>query len=129
MIRSKELDEAKFIYHLSHRLCQMNLETIMILSLLIAKECMVPLCSSCDISGKETRFGNGLTLEECKSGCLNNITCLGIDFGRYERVGECFFNEEQNVNFEAHESFDGWSKSTNCGNYNRYYEFVIMLND
>ena len=100
----------------------------MILSLLIAKECMVPLCPSCDISGRETRFGAGLTLEECKSGCLNNSTCLGIDFGINGREGECFFNEEQNVNFESHENFDGWSKSTNCGNYNSYYLLVIMVN-
>ena len=93
----------------------------MILSILIAKECMVPLCPSCDILGRETRFGAGLTLEECKSGCLNNSTCLGIDFGINGREGECFFNEEQNVNFESHENFDGWSKSTNCGNYNSYH--------
>ena len=95
----------------------------MILSLLTAKECMIPLCSSCVISGRNTRVREGLRLEECKSECLNNSTCLGINFERNGREGDCsfIFNEEQHVNFEANENFEGWSKSTNCGNCNCYY--------
>ena len=49
---------------------------------------MVPLCTSCDISGGERRvYGTGLTLEQCKSKCLDDTTCLGIDFGKYSRTG------------------------------------------
>ena len=77
---------------------------------------MVPLCTSCDISGGERRvYGTGLTLEQCKSKCLDDTTCLGIDFGKYSRTGQCYINYEQNVDYGSHGSFDGWSKSNYCG--------------
>jgi len=79
-----------------------------------ATECMLNLCTSCDISGRERRVATGLTLEQCKSICLDNSTCLGIDFGKNSRAGECYFNFEQNINFGSHGNFDAWSKSTNC---------------
>jgi len=77
-------------------------------------ECILNLCTSCDISGRERRVATGLTLEQCKSICLNDSTCLGIDFGKNSRAGECYFNFEQNINFGSHGNFDAWSKSTNC---------------
>ena len=83
----------------------------------LATECMLNLCTSCDISGRERRVATGLTLERCKSICLNDSTCLGIDFGKNSRAGECYFNFEQNINYESHGNFNAWSKSTNCGMY------------
>ena len=83
----------------------------------LATECMVYLCTSCDISGGEKSGGTGLTLEQCKSKCLDDSTCLSIDYGKDSRAGACYFNIEQNVNAGFHESFDGWSKSTDCGTF------------
>ena len=78
---------------------------------------MVFLCTSCDISGTESRKGMGLTLDQCKFKCIEDTKCLGIDFGKYSRAGQCYFNFEQNVNFGSHGSFDGWSKSSDCGTF------------
>ena len=78
-------------------------------------ECIIPLCTSCDISGKESRIGQKYTLVQCKTQCLNDTNCLGIDFGKGDRGGECFFNYEQNDDFGNHKNFDGWKKSSNCG--------------
>ena len=84
-------------------------------------ECMVYLCTSCDISGSERRVGKRLTLEQCKSKCLDDSTCQGIDFGKHSRAGECYFNLKQIVDFGSHGSFDGWSKSSDCGTF-----FIII---
>ena len=84
---------------------------------LFSLECMLSLCTSCDISGRESSAGTGLTLETCKSKCLDDSTCLGIDFGKGSRAGQCYFNHEQNVRYGSHGGFDGWSKTTECGTY------------
>ena len=83
--------------------------------------CMLPLCTSCDISGTETKAGEDITLVECTSRCLNDETCLGIEFGKGGRKGECYLNHDQNVKFRGHAHFDGWSKSTNCSTISFYY--------
>ena len=72
------------------------------------------LCTSCDIKGSERRVGKGFTLEQCKSKCIDDSSCLGIDFGKNKRAGECYFNTKQNVNYKSHGNFDGWRKSNQC---------------
>ena len=76
---------------------------------------MEPLCTSCDISGKEEKIGTGMTLEECKLECLDDSNCQGIDFGKDKRYGECYFNYEEGASFGDHENFDAWSKKSECG--------------
>ena len=83
--------------------------------------CMLPLCTLCDISRTETKAGDDITLVECTSRCLNDDTCLGIEFGKGGRKGECYLNHDQNVKFRGSEHFDGCSKSTNCSNISFYY--------
>jgi len=79
-------------------------------------EKMCPLCTSCDISGSETMAGSGLSLDQCKSKCLDNASCRGIDFGKGGRAGQCYLNLGQNVNFGSHSDFDGYSKNSDCAN-------------
>ena len=81
-------------------------------------ECITPLCTSCDISGREIRVSQKYTLVQCKTQCLNDNNCLGIDFGKGDRGGECFFNYEQNDDFRSHKNFDGWKKFSNCSVHN-----------
>ena len=76
---------------------------------------MIPLCESCDISGKEKKIGSRYTLEECKSECSKDADCLGIDFGKGKRSGECYFNYDQGDESSSHQDFDAWSKSSDCG--------------
>ena len=76
---------------------------------------MIPLCESCDISGKEKKIGSRYTLEECKSECSKDDACLGIDFGKGKRSGECYFNYDQGDDSSSHQDFDAWSKSSDCG--------------
>jgi len=80
-----------------------------------ASEKMCHLCTSCDISGSETTGGSGLSLDQCKSKCLDDASCRGIDFGKGGRAGECYLNHGENVNFGSHDSFDGYSKNSDCG--------------
>ena len=78
---------------------------------------MCPLCTSCDITGSETMAGSSLSLDQCKSKCLDDASCRGIDFGKGWREGQCYLNHGQNTNFGSHESFDGYSKNSDCGNF------------
>ena len=90
---------------------------------------MEPLCTSCDISGKEEKIGTGMTLEECKLECLDDPNCQGIDFGKDKRNGECYFNYEEGASFGDHENFDAWSKKSECGtllhNNEKLYELLL----
>ena len=78
-------------------------------------ECMLPLCTSCEISGKETRIGSDLSIGQCKAKCLQDKTCIGIDFNNDN--GKCYFNHDQHVrvSFDADGKFDAWTKSSKCG--------------
>ena len=78
---------------------------------------MQRLCTSCDISGKEEKIGTGYSLVQCKSECLNDAKCLGIDFGKGKRDGECYFNYDEYVGYGSHENFDAWTKTTFCGKF------------
>ena len=72
---------------------------------------MVFVCNNCHITGRETQVAKGITLEECKSRCVDDDTCLGIDFG----AERCYFNYDQNDNTEAYTGFDAWKKNAECG--------------
>ena len=76
---------------------------------------MTALCTDCHILGEEGRIGSGYTLQKCKNACLNDTTCLGIDFGKNGRDGECYFNYDQNEDFVDHADFDAWRKNSDCG--------------
>ena len=73
------------------------------------------VCKSCQIQGSETIVGIGLTLRECKSKCIKNDNCLGIDFGKGSRKGICWLQTEQNTRTSNHKYFDSWKKTTDCG--------------
>ena len=75
---------------------------------------MSALCTDCDIVGKERKIGAGYTLEKCKDACRKDATCLGIDFGKKKRSGECYFNYDQSKSFQENHSFDAWSKTLEC---------------
>ena len=79
----------------------------------------------CDNSGTEKKFRAGLALEECKSRCLNDDKCLGFEFGKGGRKGECYLNHDQNVKYRGQEHFDGWRKNTNCSNFPFFYYLLI----
>ena len=72
------------------------------------------LCAYCEITGRESYVGT-LTLEQCKSKCLVDATCLGIDFRKYSATGSCYLNFEQNVNFRSYANYESWSKTNYCG--------------
>ena len=79
---------------------------------------MLSLCTLCDISGAERKIGTGYALEQCQNECLEDTTCLGIDFGENGgRSGECYFNFDQNEKFQQHTNFKAWSKNPNCGRF------------
>ena len=90
---------------------------------------MVSLCTSCDIAGTES-FIDYLDLEQCKSKCLDDVTCLGIDFGKGRRDRQCYHNFAQNVKFGSHSYFDAWIKTNVCGILfkNHNYQKVFCLN-
>ena len=92
---------------------------------------MEPLCTSCDISGKEEKMGTGMTVEECKLECMDDPNCFGIDFGKDKREGECYFNYEEDVGFGDHDNFDAWRKKPDCGtllhdNY-KLHKLLLLL--
>ena len=75
----------------------------------------MPLCESCDMSGKEKRLGSGLTLDECKLKCIDDDACLGIDFGKAARTGKCYGNYDQNDDYKDNANYDAWYKNPDCG--------------
>ena len=75
---------------------------------------MQSVCKSCQIQGSETIGGKDLTFEECKSKCVKNDNCLGIDFGKGKKKGICWLQTEQNTKTSHHENFDAWRKTSNC---------------
>ena len=100
---------------------------------------MCTLCTSCDISGSETLVASGITLDECKSKCLSDRSCKGIDFGKGRRAGVCYLNYGwhygdyawKNTDFGYHGYFDGYSKKYDCGNLFFHYhklKFEPLLN-
>ena len=76
-------------------------------------ECMEYLCRSCEIRGKEARIGTGYALRQCKSECEFDPECLGIDFGKYHRANEYWFNYEASSIYKYNKdpNFDSWIKS------------------
>ena len=88
----------------------------------------LPSFTVCDNSGTEKKFRAGLALEECKSRCLNDDKCLGFEFGKGGRKGECYLNHDQNVKYRGQEHFDGWRKNTNCSNFPFFYYLLIKTN-
>ena len=88
---------------------------------------MKPLCTSCDISGKEEKIGTGMTLEDCKFECMEDPICYGIDFGKDKRKGECYFNYEEDVRFGDHNNFVAWSKNPDCGRLLHYNYKLLRL--
>lgn len=78
--------------------------------------CMRKLCTSCDINGAETKyssqFGENMDVEECKWACMARRDCLGIDFGKGNRKGQCYLNTAQNTAHTPHANFDAWAKLT-----------------
>merc|ERR1719300_4433 len=75
---------------------------------------MEKLCDNCDISGSEVSKGSGYTLSSCQNECLQDPSCLGIDFGKNGRLGECFFNTGQATSHGSNSDFDGWRKANTC---------------
>eukprot|EP00493_Phyllostaurus_siculus_P010199 UN10337 len=47
---------------------------------------------------------------------LQDASCLGIDFGKNGRSGECFFSTGQATVHESHSDFDAWKKTDTCEN-------------
>lgn len=82
----------------------------------IVHPCMRNLCTSCDINGAETKyssqFGENMDVEECKWACMTRSDCLGIDFGKGDRKGQCYLNTAQNTAHTPHANFDAWAKLT-----------------
>ena len=78
---------------------------------------MKPLCKSCDMKGSEKKVASGLTLEQCKLKCMKDDTCLGIDFGKGYRSGQCFFNYKQNQDYSSNNYYDAYRKDPDCGNF------------
>ena len=76
---------------------------------------MQSVCKSCQIQGSETIAGTDLTFEECKSRCVKNDNCHGIDFGKGTKKGICWLQTEQNTITSHHDSFDAWKKTSHCG--------------
>ena len=72
---------------------------------------MKPLCSSCSLLGREKLGGMGLTLEECKKLCMDDETCLGINFGNSLK---CTLNIQQNEKYSKSTYFDAWRKDPEC---------------
>ena len=83
--------------------------------------CMQPLCESCDMSGREKQVASGLTLEECKLKCMNDNTCLGIDFGKGHRSGACYFNYQQNTRYTRSAYYNAYRKDPKCGKFLTYH--------
>jgi len=80
---------------------------------------MVPLCIGCKIGNEESvHAGGNYILDGCKSLCLEDDTCVGIDFGNVkikENVpfGDCYLNKKR---FDS-SSYDAWEKKkeSKCG--------------
>ena len=89
---------------------------------------MKELCKSCNIDGLEIEVkpstGGGLkyTLEECKKKC--HSTCIGIDYGKNDRAGECWINFKR-LGYTYNKDFDAWDRSSDCGTliYKLHYCF------
>ena len=76
---------------------------------------MEPLCTYCDIPGKEKKIGTGMTLGDCKLKCVDDPNCKSIEFGKGGRDGECYFNYERGSYIKDHDHFDAWGKKSQCG--------------
>ena len=79
---------------------------------------MVFQCTRCEIKGDEARIQMGYTEKQCKSECLKDDDCMGIDFGIDDgRDGECYFNYENVtvIGTKHHNSFVSWRKNLDCG--------------
>jgi len=62
---------------------------------------MVLLCRSCDIKGDETNLGE-MPNEICKSKCLKDKDCIGIDIIEEFPTGACYLNYGfKNAKFNA----------------------------
>ena len=54
-------------------------------------QCMVPYCGSCDIKGRERHVGS-YSLAQCKTECLKDNQCKGIDYGILPpNMYQCYF--------------------------------------
>ena len=76
---------------------------------------MKPLCKSCDMTGRAVKIATGITLEQCKLKCMNDDSCLGIDYGKGSSFGKCYFNYQQNEGFIRSRFYDAWRKGHECG--------------
>jgi len=77
-------------------------------------EVMAEYCVDCDIEGAEVLRGSDYTLTQCQDECLEDPSCLGIDFGKGSRSGECFFNTDEVSSYSSASEFDAWRKANTC---------------
>ena len=83
---------------------------------------MVPLCIDCDAWGKK-EYIDELTLDECKSRCINEPTCFAIHFGKGSGDQRCYFNLAVIIFngcimfYENDSGYDAWKKTTVCGKW------------
>ena len=84
------------------------------------------LCKNCEIPGREKKQ-RVTTIYACKLTCFSDPNCLGIDFGKNNRNGECFHNYERSFRADNSivtiykENFDAWQKLNYEGcNYRKF---------
>ena len=75
------------------------------------------MCENCDIKGDEYRVKSNypISLNDCQSLCMEDDRCLGIDYGKGKRRGECYINIGQSKTAKKAETFDAWVWSSDCG--------------
>ena len=82
---------------------------------------MVSMCTDCDAWGNK-KYIDKSTVDECKSRCLNEPTCVAIHFGKGSDHQGCYFSLEVrifngSIMFYENSGYDAWKKTTVCGNW------------
>ena len=76
---------------------------------------MVNQCYNCEFSGGETRKTDG-SIDDCKSQCLADPSCVGIDAGNSNN--RCYFVDyDYQARTSGNSYYQAWKKSTICGDH------------
>ena len=79
---------------------------------------MVSYCTMCEIKGRERYVGH-YSLDQCKTKCLKNNQCKGIDYGVFPpNMNQCYLalDDVKNVGKTFTPTFKAFRKQTCLGN-------------
>ena len=78
-------------------------------NMILVSDRFIQNCISCNIQSSPGQKDHGqMSLQQCKTSCLNEAGCTSIDYGKNKKAGTCYFNYGGKITRANSDNTDGY---------------------